>query len=136
MNIVMNTNKRDVIVQLLEFMIDEYYKVVSFNIQNSEFLVEQVLSVLHTSILAHKNAVPNNEILGKICDLINFHLKKYGVESEGLSLLGATATTFNKVFESRSTNYWPHISHALNQANEMATFKAALACIGDFARMM
>lgn len=81
MNIVMTTNKREVIVQLLDFMIQEYYKVVNINIPNSEFLIEQVLSVLHTSILAHKNAVPNNEILGKICDLVNFHFKKNGVEA-------------------------------------------------------
>ena len=77
----MTTNKREVIVQLIDFMIQEYYKVVNINIPNSEFLIEQVLSVLHTSILAHKNAVPNNELLGKICDLVNFHLKKYGVEA-------------------------------------------------------
>lgn len=31
MNIVMNTNKRDVIVQLIEFMIEEYYKVNNSN---------------------------------------------------------------------------------------------------------
>lgn len=42
-------------------------------------LVEQTLSVLHTSILAHKNAVPNNEILSKLCELINAHIKKYGI---------------------------------------------------------
>lgn len=136
MNIMINTNKRDVIVQLIDFMIEEYYKIVGMTIPNSEFLIEQILSVLHTSILAHKNAVPNNEILGKICDLVNFHFKKYGVEPEGLSLLGATATTFNKAFESRAMNYWNYILHGLNSTNELATFKAALACIGDYARMM
>ena len=72
MNIVMHTNKRDVIVQLIDFMIDEYYKVSRSNhMGDTHFLIEQILSVLHTSILAHKNAVPNNELLGRICELVN-----------------------------------------------------------------
>lgn len=60
MNIVMNTNKRDVIVQLIDFMIDQYYQITNQVISNPEILIEQTLSVLHTAILAHKNAVPNN----------------------------------------------------------------------------
>lgn len=79
MNIVMNSNKRDVIVQLIEYMMIEYYNVINSNVENSYMLVEQTLSVLHTSILAHKNAVPNNEILSKLCELINAHIKKYGI---------------------------------------------------------
>lgn len=99
MNIVMNTNKRDVIVQLIEFMIEEYYKVNNNpRFTDIGFLVEQILSVLHTAILSHKNAIPNNDILSKCCDLISFHIKKYGAEVEGLNLLGALATTFNKNF--------------------------------------
>ena len=42
-------------------------------------LVEQTISVLHTAILAHKNAVPHNDILSKICELINYQIKKYGI---------------------------------------------------------
>ncbi len=34
MNIVMNTNKRDVIVQLIEFMIEEYFKINNSNMVN------------------------------------------------------------------------------------------------------
>lgn len=136
MNIVMNTNKRDVIVQLIEFMIEEYYKVNNSNMTDINFLVEQIISVLHTSILAHKNAIPNNEILSKICDLITYHIKKFGVESEGLNLLGATATTFSKTFELRAQSYWPAVKLGLSQVNEMNTFKSTLACVGDLARMM
>jgi hypothetical protein len=51
--------------------------------------------------------------MDKVCGLINFHLKKYGVEQEGLSLLGATCTTFNKAFENRSEQYWSYIAHGL-----------------------
>lgn len=80
MNIVMNTNKRDVIVQLIEFMIEEYYKVHNNpRLSDISFLVEQIISVLHTSILSHKDAIPNNDILSKCCDLVTFHIKKYGV---------------------------------------------------------
>jgi len=60
MNIVINTNKRDVIVQLIDFMIGEYYNFLNKNIENYELILEQTLSVLHTAILAHKNSVPSN----------------------------------------------------------------------------
>jgi hypothetical protein len=63
--------------------------------------------------LAHKDSVPSLQIMDKVCGLINFHLKKYGVEQEGLSLLGATCTTFNKAFENRSEQYWSYIAHGL-----------------------
>lgn len=82
MNLVMNTNKRDIILQLIEFMIDKYYEVINADSPNHDkfYVIEQVLSVLHTAILAHKNSIPNNEILGKICDLMNKHFTKYGIE--------------------------------------------------------
>ncbi len=106
MNIVMNTNKRDIIVQLIEFMVERYYQIVNMNQANTQFLIEQVLSVLHTAILAHKNAVPNNDILSSVCGLVNFHINRNGIEAESLSLLGALVTTFGKQFESRANNYW------------------------------
>jgi hypothetical protein len=52
-------------------------------------------------------------------------------------MLGAMATTFDKAFESRASKYWETaVTIGLQKVNEMATFKAALACVGDFARMM
>lgn len=97
-------------------MIGEYYKVTgSQTMTNTDFLIEQILSVLHTSILAHKNAVPNNEILGKICDLVNFQMNRKGIEAEGLSILGALATTFNKSFESRAQIYWNNVRSGLEK---------------------
>lgn len=60
MNIVMNSNKKEIIVQLIEFMMEEYNKIITGKMENTTFLLEQILGVLHTSVLAHKNAVPNN----------------------------------------------------------------------------
>ena len=136
MNIVMNTSKREVIVQLIEFMMDQYYKYLDQKIPGTQLLLQQTLSVLHTCILAHKNAIPNNDILGKICDLITTHFKHAGVDAEGLSLLGATATTFNKSFQSRAISFLNYAYMGLDSTDQVPTFKAALACIGDFARMM
>lgn len=51
-------------------------------------------------------------------------------------MLGAMATTFDKSFETRANKYWQTVVMVgLQKINEIATFKAALACIGDFARM-
>jgi hypothetical protein len=47
------------------------------------------------------------------------------------------ATSFNKAFESRASKYWETaVTIGLQKVNEMATFKAALACATDFAIMM
>ena len=94
----MTTNNRHVIVELLNFMIQQYYNIVEINTPNTKFLIDQFLSVLQTSILAHKNAVPDNYLLEDICDLVDLHVKKYGVEALVLGILGATATNFNKAF--------------------------------------
>ncbi len=51
-------------------------------------------------------------------------------------MLGATATTFNKYFESISNTFWTYIQQAINQYEDQETFKAALNCIGDYARML
>jgi len=75
----MSTNKRDIIVQLIEFMIDQYYNFLSKNIVNSELILEQTLSVLHTSILAHKNSIPSKELLAKICQLVDYHIRRFGI---------------------------------------------------------
>ena len=105
------------------------------NLPDANILVEEVLSILHTSILAHKNVVPQQKTLDTLCQLVDNHIKRFGIQQEGLSLLGAIATTFNHVFHDRSEKYWHHIIAALEQYNNIPTFKAALACIGDFARM-
>lgn len=60
MNIVMTMNKRDIIIQLIDFMIDEYYKISNLKVNNFHFLIEQILGVLHTCILSLKNSIPNN----------------------------------------------------------------------------
>jgi hypothetical protein len=75
--------------------------------------------------------------MGKLCNLIDYHIKNFGVKPEGLSMIGAMATTFDKAFESRASKYWETaVVIGLQKVNEMATFKAALVCAGDFAIMM
>lgn len=40
MNIVMNTSKREIIIHLIDFIIDNYYRVVDIpNLDNREYLV-------------------------------------------------------------------------------------------------
>lgn len=74
--------------------------------------------------------------MGRICELIDFHIKNFGVEQEGISLLGAVSTTFNKQFEGRIPRYWQYLEVGLQNSNDLPTYKAALACVGDFARVM
>ncbi len=39
MNIIMNTNKRDIIQHLIDFMIDNYYKIYSNNLNDADQLI-------------------------------------------------------------------------------------------------
>lgn len=39
MNIVMNTSKRDIIAQLIDFMIEKYYEVINANISDPAYLI-------------------------------------------------------------------------------------------------
>jgi len=79
MNISMYTTKNTTLSNLMEFMINQYYDIVNKSMQNVNLLIEYVVSIIHTSLLAHKNVPPSNEILVKLCDLINFQIKKFGI---------------------------------------------------------
>jgi hypothetical protein len=52
-------------------------------------------------------------------NLLNFHFKKYGVDKEGLNLLAAAATTFNKAFSNRMDYYWSYVVNALSRPKEV-----------------
>lgn len=69
-------------------------------------------------------------------DLLSNHIQKVGVEAEGLSILGAITTTFNRSFETRAMAYWPYIQEGLMQVEDLPKFKAAISCVGDYSRMM
>ena len=82
----------------MDYMVVEYYNVLNSQVSNKLLLLSNVITVLHTAILSHKSAIPKISTLNNICDLVTAHIKKFGIEQEGLSLLGAMATTFNKNF--------------------------------------
>jgi hypothetical protein len=81
MNVIMTTSKRDVMVHLIDFMIDEYYKVANISIENSFNIVGAVVGIIQTAVLSHTKAIPSNDLLLRICDLMSYHFKKFGVES-------------------------------------------------------
>eukprot|EP00919_Chromeraceae_sp_WS-2016_P048684 GHVR01115266.1.p1 GENE.GHVR01115266.1~~GHVR01115266.1.p1 ORF type:complete len:138 (+),score=0.65 GHVR01115266.1:378-791(+) len=136
MNIVTTTDKREVVIQLIQFLTKRYYEIINSNIPDVQILLESLLTILHTAILAHKNYIPSsNNLLNDLCQLASFHIKKFGVESEGLSIISALSISFNKAFAPRMEEYWQYVVHGLDMIDQKSTFKAALSCTGDFARV-
>lgn len=60
MNIIMCAKKRQVIAHLIEHMMNEYHRIFDLKVNNVNTLIEYITSILHTSILAHKDAIPSN----------------------------------------------------------------------------
>lgn len=75
----MAMNDKSTINDLIEFMRNKYYEVIGSNISDLSFLMEGIISIIHTSILALRMVVPNQKQLNDICELINTHIKKFGV---------------------------------------------------------
>ncbi len=78
-NVLIHTKNRDITAQSMDFMISKYYEIANMKFQDSEFLVEQIVSIIHIAILAHKDTLHDTVLLDKICLLIDFHIKRYGI---------------------------------------------------------
>ena len=69
-----------------------------------------------------------------IFQLINEHIKAYGIEAEGINLISAASSCFKRDFRNRVEEYWERIIECLNQVKQRPLFKATLTCIADIAR--
>ena len=64
-------------------------------------ILESLLTILHSAILALNKSIGNAEMLNMIEPLLNLHLKTFGVEAEGINIIGALSITFGKLFFSK-----------------------------------
>lgn len=77
----------------------------------------------------------DNDLRRKVIDLIDAHIRIYGVDSEGINLISAAAISFKSdFFKDHFEKYWRVINDGLMQIEQKPVFKAALQCISDISR--
>jgi hypothetical protein len=98
MNIVMATNKRSVITMLLSHLIALYEQYYNMNLQDKEIILGQILTIVHTTVLAMVKFTVDHETRQKVYRLLDMHISRYGAEVEGIHLIGAVALCFKREF--------------------------------------
>ena len=96
MNVVMATEKRDVIKDLQMYLLEQYQFYHSARIGDKNIILEQLITILHTTMLAmSKFHIPPTD-LDKFIKLIDIHIREQGVEAEGINLICACATCYKR----------------------------------------
>lgn len=79
MNCIMKKKDHVLATFLIDFLIDKYYLICKKQHVDTEIMIESILAVMHTSILALEGSQGNHDTLVKIYSLIKFHINKFGV---------------------------------------------------------
>lgn len=135
MNCLIKIKNREVVTQMTEFLIGQYYLYLGQpNLIDVDLRLMSIVALIHTSVMALENSIPKYELVAQLHKLLNVHLERFGVEEEGLNLLSVMAISLSRDFQNRD-QYWDKISQGLNQIGEPKIFKTALCCVGDFSRV-
>lgn len=65
---------------MIDFLINKYQFFFQQNMPDLEIILQSVLSIMHTSVLALENTVPKIELMNKICVVVDSHIRRFGVE--------------------------------------------------------
>jgi hypothetical protein len=135
MNIIISTSNLPIVNELIAHLISQYHYFFKLHIGDKTIVLEQLISLIHTCLLAiSKSSIPKPNLKEQVFDLIDQHIRAYGIESEGINMISAASGCFKRDFKDRLGNYWDHIMHALSQVEQKPLFKATLTCISDIAR--
>ena len=78
-----------------------YYNHPPNNVTNYQQMMNDLMSIVHTALLALKITNPNRNLVNKLCDVTSFHRKKFQLDPEVLNMISAMALTFGKAFGER-----------------------------------
>lgn len=80
MNIIIATSNISIINELLLHLGNQYKMFSTKNIIDKAIIHEQIVGLVHTCLLAlTKSALPKTEVKNMVFDMIDHHLKSYGV---------------------------------------------------------
>jgi len=68
------------ICQLTQFLTDQYYIQSKGHIQDKAIVIEHILTVIHTCLLALSKFVPGNDIRDIVFKLLDDHINNFGIE--------------------------------------------------------
>lgn len=135
MNIVMATSKRKVVEMLIDHLINLYVQLSALKMRDQEIILGQIMAIIHTSVLALVKFPVEQSLKRKIYELLDRHINYYGVELEGIHLIGALALCFKKEFlNDQFEKYWNVVMQGIGMVEQKLTFKGALTCVQDIAR--
>lgn len=135
MNIVMTTKKRAVIFMLLSHLAGLYTHYSNAKIRDQEIVLSQILTIVHTTVLAMAKFPTDSELRRKVYDLLDLHIRIHGVEVEGIHLIGAIALCFKREFlQDQFEKHWSVVIQGLEMIDQKPTFRSALTCIQDISR--
>lgn len=82
MNIIMSTNNMAVVNELLKHFMEVYNSQARRYIADKQIILEEILSLVHTSLLAlSKTALPKPELKDMVFSVIDNHIHHYGTEA-------------------------------------------------------
>lgn len=134
MNCLMKSKDRKIASHLITFLMDRYHEVCNYNHLDREMMIESILAIMHTAILALEGSMINQGLQEQIFHLISFHMSKFGIEAEGLNIISSIAIVYSTSLRNNIDEYWNYILHGTESIHNHKTFKAALHCAGDFGR--
>ena len=80
MNCLMKMKSRETIIYMIDFLISKYQFFYQQNIPDIEIILQSVMSVMNTAVLALENTVPKVELMNRITSVIDNHIRRFGIE--------------------------------------------------------
>lgn len=79
MNTIMNCNRKEIINDLIIFTVDQYHVIFKSNVADKQIVLESILTIIHTCVLALSKTIPTEAILKPLIEVLDAHLNAYGV---------------------------------------------------------
>jgi hypothetical protein len=84
---------------MTEFFIQQYNTYLQQpNLRDQEIRLISIITLIHTCIMALEKSGADVSLMHSVNNLLNAHIKKFGVEEEGLSVISSIAMTFKHNF--------------------------------------
>ena len=135
MNIIMSTTNIPIVQELLKYLGGLYQSFSKKAIADKQIVLDEIIGLTHTCLLAiGKTAIPKPEFKDLVFNLIDQHIKCFGIETEVMNLISAAACCYKKDFRAKIDQLWGNILMGLEMPNQKLLFKATLSCLSDIAR--
>lgn len=70
MNLAMACDKREIIIHLIDFLIDQYMAYTGMNVQDKQIILESIMAILHTCVLALAKFINAEQIKPRLYNLL------------------------------------------------------------------